>query len=333
MSDSDKRFAKALTYLSNLSAELGHDVTTKTAQWTADQKDLISLSGSSAWRTGSDEQHIAVRALLLCTMVYFRPPHAAMQLVDDAALKLIRDKMLGKTRAFIDDEIRLYVRAPAPSKDDLAAAAERVCYPIGTVTGYLRTREDTNLGNGPVCYNGTSTWLFAAGFVSRRWLAKEGSQMLDKTARGFLGEGALVGGRDQWGNIPRGHIFHIHKTGDQNTCHWGVSLGSGRAAACNNTAQAPERNGDGSKVRMPSTTTGKLGVPRESNLSFEGSGNPTYGVFRMAELCDILDRTSKYMVGTLDKNDPSADWVESNHPSGCNIVVRHVDPERQVIWY
>jgi hypothetical protein len=200
------------------------------------------------------------------------------------------------------------------------------------VTEYSRTRADTNVGTGPVCYNGTSTWLFAAGFVSRRWLAKEGSEMLDRTARLYLGEGALIGGRDQWDNIPRGHIFHIHKNGDQNTCHWGVSLGNGRAAACNNTAQAPQRNQDGSKVRQP-TTTGRPGLPIETNLHFEGTGSPTYGVFQMDELCDILNRTSKYMVGTLDKTDPTADYVESNHPSGCNIVVRHVDPERQNNWY
>ena len=332
MSDTLKRFTKALNCLTNLSANLGHDVAAKTATWTADQKDMLSLSGSTAWREGSDDQHIAVRALLLCTIIYYRQPHAAMQLADDTALIGIRDKMLGKTKTFIEGEIRLYERAPAPTKDALAAAAVAVCNATGNVTGYLRTRADTNLGTGPVCYNGTSTWLFAAGFVSRRWLAKQGSQMLDTTARLYLGEGALIGGRNQWDNIPRGHIFHVHKTGDQNTCHWGVSLGAGRAVACNNTAQAPKRNKDGSKMRHPSTTN-KPGRPVETDLKFEGTSNATYGVFQMAELCDILNRTSKYMVGTLDKDDISADWVESNHSSGCNIVVRHVDPEGQVAWY
>lgn len=333
MTDTNTRFMAAMAHVNTISQALASDIATKTVLWRDAEKDLLSLGGGGYWRSGSTDQHTAVRALLLCTLCYFRPPHAAMELANAEALKSIRDAMQGKAIAVINAEILLYVRAVNPTKDGLALAAQTVCNATGTVTAYSRTRAETNVGTGPVCYNGTSTWLFAAGFVSRRWLAREGSQMLDTTARQYLGLGELIGGRAQWSTIPKGHIFHIHKTGDMNTCHWGVSLGAGRAVACNNTAQAPMRNDDGSKIRLPPAPGRMLGIPRESNLTFEGTGNPTYGVFQMAELCDILNRTSKYMVGTLDRDDPTADWVESNSLTGCNIVVRHVDPTTAANWY
>jgi hypothetical protein len=333
MTDTTIRYNKALEYVRELSRELADDLTAKTAGWDDARKDLLSLGGGAYWRLGSKEDHIAVRALLLCTVCYMRKPHANMDLVQAEQLKEIRDAMEGKPKAFVDQEIRLYCRDDRRSKDRLAQAAQDVCRAEGNVTAYSRTRAQTNVGTGPVCYNGTSTWLFAAGFVSRRWLAKEGSQMLDRTAREFLGEGALIGGREQWSTIPRGHIFHIHKTGDPNTCHWGVSLGEGRAVACNNTTQAPQRNPDASKVRLPPEPGKLVGLPIESNLKFEGTGNATYGIFDLAELCDILNRTTKYMVGTFVGDQISGDYVESNSPSGCNIVLRHIDPTTVAQWY
>lgn len=335
MTDTNTRFALALAHIRTISGPLADDITAQSALWSATKKDLLSLGGAGYWKSGSQEQHIAVRALLLCTLCYFRQPHANMEIASDAVLGEIRTRMLGKSIAQVNEEIRLYLRSPAPTKDGLAQAALDVFHKTGNVTGYSRTRTDTNVGTGPVCYNGTSTWLFAAGFVSRAWLAKEGSQMLDTTARQFLGLGALIGGPAQWSTIPRGHIFHIHKTGDMNTCHWGVSLGAGRAVACNNTAQAPQRRPDASIIREAKILPGKTkGLPIEDNLAFEADTDAGYGIFQMAELCGILNRTSKYMVGTLDPDDISADYVESNSKTGCNVVVRHIDPENpEVAWY
>lgn len=335
MTDTNTRFNLALAHIRTISGPLADDIDAKSTLWTTAKKDLLSLGGAGYWRSGTAEQHVAVRALLLCTLCYYRPDHAAMELATDAVLGEIRTRMLGKSIGLVNDEIRLYLRLPAPTKDGLAQAALNVFSTLGNVTGYSRTRTDTNVGTGPVCYNGTSTWLFAAGFVSRAWLAKEGSQMLDRTARLYLGEGSIIGGPAQWGSIPRGHIFHIHKTGDQNTCHWGVSLGGGRAVACNNTAQAPRRLADATIVRSGEIPKGKtMALAVEDNLAFEADTNATYGIFQMAELCDILNRTSKYMVGTLDKSGMVDRYVESNSLTGCNIVVRHVDPTNPgVVWY
>ena len=112
--------------------------------------------------------------------------------------------------------------------------------------------------------------------------------MGDRVAVAHVGDGAVVDRRD-WGLIPKGYVWNVHRVGDKSTTHWGVSVGNDTAIACNNTDSSPAK---------------KLVYIR---------GNTHYGKFKFSEICEVLNGTVKY--GHTGTGAP-----------GENIVVRAFDP-------
>jgi len=122
-----------------------------------------------------------------------------------------------------------------------------------------------------------------------------------------------------WGAIPPGYIFNIHKKGDPTTCHWGVTLDNGRAVGRNNTGESVE-----------------------GGLTYEAGGRSQYGIFAFRDICRVLNVDRRYRIGRQVKvSDGTASsraeqWTmsvpgmtryeERDDPSGINIVVRRIDP-------
>lgn len=297
-----ERFNEAVLYLSGLNVRLADDIShTITNKLQAGQQ--ISLGGAGYWNTGTPEQHQAVRAYLLCVIAYLRPPHAHQIHTTQADLDRLRTNLKRKSVGQVNQEILYFVRKDAPTLLDLANAALHVNKPTGVVEVLTRDRADDNVGANPVCYNGVKTWLFAAGFVSKRWLAKEGQQLDGNCANRYLGDGVELR-PDEWDSIPEGYMWNIHKKNDKTTCHWGVSLGNDKAVACNNT--------DGSLA-----PGGKLVI-----LNYEPGTNSAYGKFKFTDICTVCNWNVKYQ-GKGGANDPS----------GYNIVVRKIDPRTVPAFY
>lgn len=253
---------------------------------------------------GNTELRHAVRAYLLCLAVYFRTPHARFDFATPEVLDQTKENCAGKSLDWINREIRYFVKDPAAQLHDLVDAAQRISDVEGVVYFLNRTRDDTNVSANPVCYHGVSTWLFGAGFVSKRWCAKEGMILDGNNANDYLGQGLLVE-QDNWDKIPAGYVWNIHKKNDKTTCHWGVSLGNNKAAACNNTDQSP------GNIR----------------LAYEAGGTSQYGIFPFYDprhqngICDVLNKNAKYQFAGQD------------HPSGVNIVVRQINPLTEDVYY
>ncbi len=291
----DDRYKQALDCIKAIDAALAAEVDQKIGHSTTAVGAKLSLAGAGYWRSGSAAQHTAVRALTLCHIAYFTPPHADKDYADATALAGVRANCLGRSLAEIEDELRLYLRFPNPTLEGLAAAATRVSDVIGVMERMLRKRTDTNVSANPICYDGVVSWLFAAGFISKRWLGRQALKMQASKANKYLGDGIVVD-KDDWDSIPRGYIWNVHRTGDKETCHWGVSLGDGVAVACNNTDVSLTKQLD--------------------YINDEGArpGDTKYGKFLLADMCEVLNGHFKY--GHEGKGKPTK----------MNIVLRKVNP-------
>ena len=291
-----QRYDGALAHIRNIDNTLANDIDGRLGAHKATVGGDISLGGEKYWKHGTAAQHYAVRALLLCHIAYFRPPHAGFDYATATALTDIKRNCLHSPQSAIDGEIEYFVPMAGASLNDLAAAAEHVKDVTGMVNNFTRTRDDTNVSLNPVCYHGVVSWLFAAGFISKRWLAKEGNTLTAYTANNYLGDGSVVP-QSAWGAIPRGYLWNIHRVGDPSTCHWGVSLGGDVSVACNNTDSSPT-----------------------ATLNYI-EGNTQYGKFKFSEICTVLNGTDKY------------GHKGTGAPMGVNIVVRQIDPTAMGSYY
>ncbi len=291
----DERYTQALDCLKAIDTDLAADVDAKIGARATAVGAKLSLAGAGYWRAGSAAQHTAVRALTLCHIAYFTPPHADKDYANDAALDSTRVRCHGRPLRQIEEEIRLYLRLPNPTLDDLADAATRVNEVVGVMERMFRKRTDTNVSSNPICYDGVVSWLFTAGFISKRWLAREALKMKAAKANKYLGDGVIVD-EDDWGSIPRGYVWNVHRVGDKETCHWGVSLGDGKAVACNNT-----------DVSLTKTL---------AYINDEGArpGDTKYGKFLLADMCEVLNGHFKYGHEGTGK------------PTKMNIVLRKINP-------
>lgn len=289
-----ERFDEAVAYLKdNIDAGLAKDVKEKIVGKDNIKKagEDISLSGAGYWKKSTDEQHGAVRALLLCNVAYFRKPHSAKDVATNEQLDAIRKAMLGKSAAVVNEEIELFLPGKNPSLKGLAASAEVVNELSGVFDPFTRTRQDKTVSLNPICYNGVLAWLFHAGFVSKRWLAREGARLQASTANDVLGQGVVLK-EDKWDEIPKGYLWNVHRVNDPETCHWGVSLGEDIAIACNNTD-----------------------VSLVAQLEYlDKKGSTKYGKFKFTEICKVLNSHFKY--GHEGKEAPKK----------TNIAVRQINP-------
>jgi hypothetical protein len=304
MPKTDKgRYDDAVAYLAKVNADLSQSV----KQWTRGREKSVggklSLGGKS-W-DADEEKREATRALMLCIIAFFGSPHNAGDSSGlDFYVSSMRDACRTKTRAQVIEEIRCYLTLPDATLEGLARAAESV-KKLETINYYpMRLRTDLNVGRSPICYDGVFNWLFVAGFISRRWLGKHGADIHAETIHEHLGNGEVVA-VSEWSEIPRGYVWNIHKKTDRATCHWGVSLGDGLAAACNNTGQGQVKYDE---------------------------GNDSYGQFVFTELCAVLETTEKYAgknraVAQRSDDEPAKKQRPVvGQPAGTHITVRSYSP-------
>ncbi|WP_395703168.1 hypothetical protein [Aquabacterium sp.] len=292
-----QRYDEALKHLKGVDAALGADVDQKLGTKAAAVGAEISLGGAGYWYSGSAAQHAAVRALMLCQIAYFRPPHCRGNLADATVLAATRTAWHGKSEALVNAEILNYCRIANRTLAGLAQAARHANIPGGNLDFVTARRTDRHLGGSIICYNGVTVWLFNAGFVSKQWLGGPGNKIDANNADAAFGQG-LVLQPSQWGSIPEGYLWSITRRGDPTTCHWGVSLGAGQAAATNNT-----------------TASNFAELPDIHAMQ--------YGTFEFTKMCEILNSHLKY--GHTGKEPPAA--VDTN------ITVKQIDPMSSLALY
>jgi len=297
------RYDDAVKYLAKVDPGLSQAAKTWTQGRGKAVGGKLSLGGKT-W-DADEEKREATRALLLCTVAFFGPPHNAGDSSGlDFYVGAVRDACRNMSRAQVLEEIRSYLTLPGASLEALAVAAETVKHSGPVKYHPMRLRTDVNVGKGPICYDGVFNWLFVAGFISRRWLGKHGQDIHASTIHNHLGNGQVVP-VGQWDAIPRGYVWNIHKSTDRSTCHWGVSLGGGLAAACNNTGQ------------------GEVAYTE---------GGDTYGQFLFSDLCTVLERTEKYagknrlVTDAVDEESARRAAPRGQLPAGSHITVRLFSP-------
>ena len=213
--------------------------------------DGISLSGQTMYAMFGDKPvGRAVRALLLCHRAYLGQNWARGTGAQGAGVpasyslgngdKLAKDKYLRKAETVARSALGAYV-ALNPGVTAVADAAELVGN--GTSPAHppyeTLTREPNNFPSGQVCFNCVYWWLFKSGFVSLRWILRQGFRLGAENANSLLGDGTAVNLDLEFKAplIPRGMV--INWRGDQpdseGICHWAVSLGDGNAIGANNS--------------------------------------------------------------------------------------------------
>ena len=291
-----ERYDQALQYIRNINDPLATKINTAAGAHKAEYGKKISLKDGGYGMTGSKGQHAAVRALLLCQQVILKPPIAFA----DFATETTTTKSFFKSKS--EDEvkaaIKCYTKKTGVTAEIFAQTAESIRNPSDTEPDYKTiSRSGTKLGRNVVCFHAVKLWLFNSGLVTLRWMAKEATGLNANTANDLLGDGDEVD-RADLDDIPRGHIFNFHgrKNGPgvdgKSLCHWGVSLGGGRAAASN--TQASFEFG---------------GVRRDTAFS---SGGSLYGTFTLASSLAVCELKYAYPPST----DPAPD----------TMVIKHFDP-------
>ncbi len=257
----------------------------------------ISLSGAGFHGVGTDDQHKALRALLLCHKVFLKAPYAigagGAPFDYNSSPDLPKTHFKMKTEAQIKNAVLSYVPKKSATLEGLAQAATEIRSPSGMMIWETMLRDTDPFPNMPVCFDALKMWLFKAGFVSLRWLAKTGPTMTAQTVNTMLGDGVIIP-EDQLDQMPRGQLFNFHKHDRKDVCHWGVSLGNGMAAGSNTSSDWP-----GSLA--PVTFT---------------SGGSTYGEFTMASSLHVC----KYKY--------------SDQPGqATNVTIRQIDPTRVATYF
>jgi hypothetical protein len=277
-----------------------------------------SLSLRGIWSNGHlyRSQHNAMRALMLCQAVYLQWPWARQQEGIREAIKSPEGKVTGyaitgynfvpfpcawqtdvstavvrnMSEKSIKERILCYLPRPAASADDLATAAACVeGIELGSIDYRNYTRNDKCRFQTSICYDGVKQFLFKAGFLSIRWLTREGPSLLAHTANDMLGNGIVIP-KSQLDLIPAGWIFNFHGGNfggreNKDVCHWGVSLGGGIGAGTNTTPAEK-----GKKVNF-----------------IAGAGIGAWGKFRLSEAYDVCE-------------------LKYRGDKGCDTVIRKIDP-------
>jgi hypothetical protein len=317
-----ERYTETHTYLNGISPVLAQSIDQAVSENDLKKGVLgskVSLKG--IWSKGHlyRSQHVAMRALLLCQAVFLSPPwarKAAYKRVADGKggyaserdgyvayytsgqLNVPTSAVRNMSESDIKKRILCYVPLANATLDDLASAAEAPN--DGSIDHSMLTREAPLLFKNPICFDAVSLWLFKAGFVSIRWLTREGPSLQADTANDMLGLGDVIT-PEELARMPRGHLFNFHAADsggrvNRDVCHWGISLGGGRGAAANTTPREATTEGRSVQVR------------------FEGTGSSRYGLFEMRESYEVC----KLKYGKERKSD---------------TVIRQIDPTVVTSYY
>ena len=257
-----QRFDDAIKYLAGIDQALAADVKQQLAARTLEAGKDISLEGMGYGLSGSDAQHNAVRALILCQKAYLTLPYFKGFFIGFEKDKTKR-LWKGKPEHAVKEAIRCYLPKPGATHQALVEAAKTVNETSGNFDFYTLTRESKNLGANPICFAAVRMWLFKAGFVSIKWLASTGFDLTANSANRILGDGRVIP-LSQIEQIPPGHIFNFHAPQSKETCHWGLSIGNGLAIAANTHQQ----------------------ILQSGRVTFI-TGNSFYGQFKLTESYDV----------------------------------------------
>lgn len=287
------RFNDSITYLEGVNRALADDVRLKLSTRVEETGKDLSLGGFGYHFSGTADQHSAVRALLLCQKAYLTPPYYGGFWTGVFGKDTTKRHYNGKTELAVQEAIKCYMPKNNPTLQDLVDAANTVNQTSGGLDFYTLTRSVTNLGDNPICFSAVRMWLFKAGFVSLRWYASAGFNLIASTANNILGDGKTVE-FVKMKDIPAGHIFNFHAAKSKQTCHWGLCIGNGLAIAANTTQQ----------------------FLQSDRVEFI-SGNSFYGKFRLEESYDAC--RWKYAL---------VEDVALHKTTGYlpDIVIRDIDP-------
>jgi hypothetical protein len=241
MSKDKDRLDDTLAYIKRyISPDLAYSITGAMAGRTPAQVGAeLSLSGAGFHNVGTSDQHRALRALILCHRTFLKAPWAVgaggAPFDYNFHPDLPKTYFKNKTEAQIKNAILSYLPLRSANLEGLAKAATDIRNPTGQMTWETMQRDTDPFPNMPVCFDALKMWLFKAGFVSLRWLAKTGPTMTAQTVNNMLGDGEEIT-EDKLDDMPRGYLFNFHKSDRKDVCHWGVSLGGGWAAGSNTSS-------------------------------------------------------------------------------------------------
>jgi hypothetical protein len=309
-----ERFDSALNYIeTKVSMTLAAAVKTKIGAAKLAAGAAISLKGEGYWHSGSDAQHKAVRGLLLCQHAFLKAPDVSPFVSTPIDLKRTLKFYKGKTEDSLKVAIGCYEKRQDATREKLAHIAESELLTTAPNPYETSTRADIGMGTPtPICFHAVRQWLYKAGFVSLRWLAKVGFELGPNNCNTVLGMGSVIDPKNI-DAIPRGYLFNFHADGDQSTNHWGIALGKGLAAGSNTTASS-------SKVGF-----GGTGIV-ETDFS---KGGTTYGVFTIASAFEVCrykyQRNLASKGGIAGSVTVAATWKEP--------IIRQIDPVGLATYY
>lgn len=260
----------------------------------------LSLSGFNYWILGTEGQHRAVRALLLCQRVYLAEKYSSVippgsTITKKACLRMSEDQVKRAIRTYLPDQNARksdLVRV-ALKHHDGEVGLKKICWEtFDRESGFVKQN---------VCYSVIPWWLFMAGFLSIRWLTKENS-FSAYTVNKKLGRGVLIpAGQDH--TIPEGNLINFHEAGHEENCHWAVSMGQGWAVGVNNTP--------GWAVPTEKTTI---------HTKFRNNGGGVYGEFEISSMRAVLAEKYAKTTNIGTAGSPKMKVTKS----GCEV--RSIDP-------
>ena len=313
----DERMQKAVDYLTAFDGGLAQHALERLDLMTPEEKnalkDAISLKGHKMYAAfGSSAKGMAVRALLLVQRAYLFLDTWSIG-NGGLAFSWGKDGLAANsatwTKNYWLDKSETEVRAALGGYQELGTPSEEAVIEAAfqIKTGIINnpppweklTRTMRDFPGGRVCFDGLCWWLFKAGYVSLRWMAKEKGRMVAQNANDILGLGHNVVDVDagQWdlarskaaiAQIPRGRLINWRGKGaNHGVCHWAYTLGGGAAVGVNNSSAAAGPNGT------------------LINTDFK-SGGTEYGVFTIESMCSVYDsKLSRkgFIVATIHPHD------------------------------
>lgn len=309
-----ERYDSALNYIeSKVSRPLATAVNTKIGPAKIAAGAAISLAGEGYWSSGSDAQHKAVRGLLLCQHAFLKASDISQFVSASVDLKRTLKFYKGKPEDSLKVAIACYEKKLGATREQLAHIAENEMLTTAAIPYETSTRADVGMGTAtPVCFHAVRQWLYKAGFVSLRWLAKVGFELGPNNCNTVLGLGTVIDPKNI-DAIPRGYLFNFHADGDQSTNHWGIALGHGLAAGSNTTASSSKVGFGGTGIASTDFT----------------KGGTTYGVFTIASAYEVCrykyQRNVASKGGVAGSVTVAAAWKEP--------VIRQIDPVGLATYY
>lgn len=316
----DERLLKTLDYLTTFNGGLAAHASSLLVTLPDDQLgnllNVLSLEGNKLYAMfGSTTKGMAVRALLLLQRAYFFKDTWS---VGNGGVKFswgtnedpaqsaaaCKNAWINKTEGQVRAALASFIETTTPATEAVIEAAFRI------KTGIINnpppweklSRSMSDFPGGRVCFDGLCWWLFKAGFVSLRWMAKEKGRMVAQNANEILGWGhnVLDVGRQEtptWDpprvretlrQIPRGRLINWRGKGpNAGVCHWAFTLGNGDAVGVNNSSAAAGPN----KTLV--------------NTVFR-QGGTEWGVFDIESMCTVYNGKLEgkgFVVATIHPHD------------------------------